>query len=406
MYSLITLLCVESSIPMPSTPPRPKKNQPITITAVVSEKVEEITMPEITASPAAIVPAADPVVEMTQGAEPREAEIVHSENTPDPTLTPEHNTPATDNSSTAAGVLADGITAPIAVPAPRTAAQLAADSASSEIHAVYLNFYGKRPQAAVPFIEPDAAALKARRLAYITAHDIDMTDMDALMEVGVIVKAQIDSERSAYLGAKHNQNITDQEWLRAYRAVLSTHMGAIDSLFSAAGGVATVTTKTRASKAIDSADEKNSSTSRARLDWAKRAPKMIAYAESLGLAGVYVFDRPRGGYKDIQHCTKLHADGRWEICTFVARDKLPTPTGEFVASPLYYGENGLPLSDTNTVATNVGGPMRYLVVATIGKNNEVILTDENECKGATTEQYPQIALNVFCDRAEGKNESA
>lgn len=347
------------------TPPRPsKKNVKVEIAPEVQAPVAPPAAEVITGtvySMTADAPAAAPVTQ--------------------PTVQP---APV----STAAAVLADEkqLSKPVTVPVALTAAQTAARAMNLGLH--FSTFYAQRPQAgSATFTEPTKADLAKMRADYVIAYNtanpeaqLDPADIDDLITIGSAVKAQVDTARKAFAATASNQGKIDTEWLQAGIAEAQLVISTAKTMIAAIKGVSTPSTP-----AAPGEKKHRESSGRAGINWAGHAPKLLSWANTNGLAGVFFIDKAKNGYKDIPHAVKLLSNGRFEICSYnPSAGGIPQGTGEIVDSPLYYNSDGNAISTHGGSVPNIGGPMRAFVALTVDSAGKIVTTAENATKGKTT----------------------
>lgn len=220
------------------------------------------------------------------------------------------------------------------VPATPTDAQVQARIMRGDMQAAWAKFFAKCPVNIGAFVEPDPAAIKAMRIAYMTEKGMDLTDIDAHVDAGMTIKDQIDAARKAHEASAASGNGVKLEWLHASRVEILDVLANVDTMISAAGGK--VQHKTTSTSSTGGTRKAKSTPSA----WKERAPKLIAYAESLGLVGVYLVDITVGGYKGKPHPVRLHADGTWTKATYNFDTHQVTDTGIQVPTWKYFDKDG------------------------------------------------------------------
>jgi hypothetical protein len=324
------------------TPPRPSKKVAITEGTATAAPV---AAPAATPEPAA--PVAQPV------ATPVAAPVASAD---------------VDKASK----IADKVT----IPATPTDAQVAARMFKGDVDLLIVACYNKRPIATgAAFVEPDKEAKKVLRKAYAAEHNLDLDPEGDDYETIVLgVANQIKAQRDAFNAAAADQGKVDRAWLTAIHAELKGLTANVAQMIESAGGKVTTprSSVARADSATTGGTERKSKT-----DWSVIAPKLIDYAESIGLAGVYLVDITVGGYKGTQRPLRLHRDGRFEKCTYVDSESLPIGTGEFVSTWKYFDVEGndlVPGSDQKRCAHTLTKDEMYAVLA-VSADNKLVDTD-------------------------------
>lgn len=290
---------------------------------------------------------------------------------------------------------AAGFKEELKVPAPEvpmTPLQQHTAGFAGDLKSALLALLKCRPVTEAAWIEPTIEQIKARRVALITERAIDPTDMDAMIEIGIEVKMQIDAERAAHAAASKDVDQVTRAYYAAALNTLADFRATMLIAYEKVGGQVAPPATTKASKKTpaadaDAAQQATSSTAKTRTNWKDVAPKLIERAAADGLKGVYFRDQPEGGYKDVPHVVKLHADGRLEVCNADY-----TPTGVYVDNPLYYNDQGT-MRTEGQAAPNVGGWKRHMSISMLkGDGTYATIPGVTENVGNSATAYKHYAL--------------
>jgi hypothetical protein len=227
--------------------------------------------------------------------------------------------------------------AELPVPVALTVAQIASKAMRVEIDKAWSMFYGKRAQGAAAFVEPTEDKIEELVGAYMTEHGVKM------MKAAFAVKDQIDLDRAAHAAAAADQGKIDLEWLRAGQHEIKELLLNVEQMIVSAGGKASSTT----SKPRAASSDSPSTTRGPSVSWSAMAPKLLDYAESIGLVGFYFVDVTVGGYKGAYHAVRLHRDGTWTKANYNPETNQIEDTGVQVPTWKYFDKNG----DDRTDAT-------------------------------------------------------
>lgn len=232
-----------------------------------------------------------------------------------------------------------------APPAPLTPLQVHSAGFAGDLKSALLAFLKCRPVVEAAWTEPTKEEIKARRLAHFAAHpELDVTDMDAHVEVGMMIMDAVATERAAHAAASKDVDQVTRAYYAAALNTLTDFRATMLIAYEKVGGQVAPPATTKASKKTPAAvaDAKNESTARTvSATAAEKAAKRVAYVQSKGLPHYDVIDKTIGGYEAEYHALRLHVDGRWEklLITVDANDRPTgefTATGEFVSTPIYW----------------------------------------------------------------------